>query len=90
RIDETSVIDVLRGASDWRPNPIPEEDGSRVLALEDQLVQLREDRKSVRRQVESAKKFSMRASDFEFEANEQRDRLASINALPRNSEGGWQ
>ncbi|CUH74661.1 DUF3732 domain-containing protein [Tropicibacter naphthalenivorans] len=89
-INETSVIDVLRGALDWRPSPIPEEDGSLVSALEDQLVQLREDRQSIRKQIESAKKFAMRASDFEFEANEQRDRLASINALPRSAEGGWQ
>ena len=89
-VDESTVIDVLQRASEWRPTPVPEEDGSRITALEQELVRLREERQSVRRQIDSAKKFSLRASDFEFEANEQRDRLASINSLPRNGDGGWQ
>ncbi len=87
---ETPLIDFLRAASDWRPTPVPEEDGSRISLLEDDLVRLREDRRGIRKQIDSAKKFSVRASDFEFEAHEQRDRLASINSLPRDDDGGWQ
>lgn len=89
-IDETSIIDLLQRASKWRPTPVPEEDGIRIASIEDALVRLREERQGVRRQIDSAKKFSLRASYFEFEVNEQRDRLASINSLPGSRDGGWQ
>ncbi|MBO9399143.1 DUF3732 domain-containing protein [Shimia sp. R9_2] len=89
-VDEHSVIEVLQRASEWRPTPVPEEDGSRIASLEQELVNLREDRRSIRKQIDSAKKFALRASDFEFEAGEQRDRLASIGALPRREDGSWQ
>lgn len=88
--NEIPVIDVLRQTTKWKPSPVPEEDGSRIASLERDLVQLREDRKRIRRLIESAQKYSMRASNFEHEAMEQRDRLASIKALPRGSDGEWQ
>ena len=88
--DGTTIINALKQTKNWKPQPIPEEDGSRISALERELIELREDRKKIRRLVENARKYSIRANDFEFEANEQRDRLASINALPSKPKEGWQ
>lgn len=89
-IDETSTIDVLRQALKWKPVPLAEDDGSRIVFLEQELVQLRKERQSVHKQIESAKRFALRASHFEYEANEQRDRLASIKSLPDESNESWQ
>lgn len=85
------VLDLLRSALTWTPAPIPEDDGQRVATIETELFGLREQRREVQRRIDAAVQFAKRSEGFQSEAGEQRDRLASIKALPTNRETGeWQ
>lgn len=85
------VIDVLRTTLQWKPTSAPEDDGHRISRLEDELSQMRKDRRELQSRVDAARQFSKKAGGFESEAAEQKDRLASIKALPKNSRTGeWQ
>ncbi|MCX5565644.1 DUF3732 domain-containing protein [Alcaligenes phenolicus] len=86
-----SLIEALRLSLSWKPESLPDDDGSRISRLEDELIQLRKDRSEIQTRIDSAQQFAKRAGGYESEAAEQLDRLASIKALPRNSETGeWQ
>jgi hypothetical protein len=78
------VLDVLRTALRWKPDSVPEDDGSRISLLEDEIGQMRKDRRELQSKIDAARQFSKRAGGFESEAAEQKDRLASIKALPKN------
>lgn len=85
------IIEVLRYALDWKPEKIPEDDGSRISRLEEELGQLRKGRREVQARIDAARQFSKRAGGYESEATEQLDRLASIKALPKKADTGeWQ
>lgn len=85
------IIETLRAALTWKPEMIPDDDGSRVSHLEEELVQLRKDRRKAQARIDAARQFSKRASGYQSEATEQLDRLASIKALPKNQDTGeWQ
>jgi len=85
------VIDALRSALQWKPAAISGDDGHRISRLEEDFVQLRRDRREIQSRIDATRQFSKKASGFENEVNEQRDRLASIKAFPRNSQTGeWQ
>ena len=86
-----AVVDMLRNALAWTPAPVPEDDGFRVATIETDLFSLREQRREHQRRIDAAVQFAKRSEGFESEAVEQRDRLASIKALPTNKETGeWQ
>jgi hypothetical protein len=85
------IIDALRSALSWKPEKIPDDDGSRISRLEEELGQLRRDRRGAQARIDAARQFSKRASGYASEATEQVDRLASIKALPKNPDTGeWQ
>lgn len=85
------VIDTLRSALSWKPETLPDDDGSRVSLLEDELVRLRQERRDAQARIDAARQFAKRAGGYENEATEQIDRLASIKALPKNPDSGeWQ
>ena len=85
------IIEALRSALSWKPETVPDDDGSRVSLLEDELVQLRQDRRDTQARIDAARQFAKRAGGYENEAAEQIDRLASIKALPKNPDSGeWQ
>lgn len=85
------IIQALRSALSWKPETVPEDDGSRISHLEEELGQLRQNRRDVQVRIDAAKLFAKRAGGYENEASEQVDRLASIKALPRNPDTGeWQ
>lgn len=87
--DET--IEHLRTALRWKPEKLPDDDGSRISHLEDELSQLRKDRRELQGRIDAARQFAKRASGYESEATEQLDRLASIKAFPKNPDTGeWQ
>lgn len=89
--DGDGVVDALRAVLSWRPESLPEDDGQRISGLEDELSHLRKDRREIQSRIDAARQFSHKAVGFENEAAEQKDRLASINALPRNVQTGeWQ
>ncbi|PRH08081.1 DUF3732 domain-containing protein [Burkholderia multivorans] len=85
------IIEILRSALGWKPEKIPEDDGSRISRLEEELVQFRKDRREAQAKIDAARQFSKRASGYASEATEQLDRLSSIKALPKNPDTGeWQ
>lgn len=85
------IIEALRNALSWKPDIIPEDDHSRVSRLEEDLVQLRNNRRKAQGRIDAALQFSKRANGYENEATEQLYRLASIKALPKNPDTGeWQ
>jgi hypothetical protein len=89
--DGDSVVALLRGSLGWTPAPIPEDDGLRVSAIENELVAMRGERREIQSRIDAALQYAKRAQGFESEAAEQRDRLTSIKALPVNKETGeWQ
>ncbi|KIF09470.1 DUF3732 domain-containing protein [Xanthomonas citri] len=91
QVGADGVIDTLRTALQWKPASVPEDDGHRISKLEEEIGQLRKDRREVQSKIDAARQFSKQAGGFESEALEQKDRLASIKALPKNPETGeWQ
>jgi len=85
------IIDALRLALSWTPETVPDDDGSRISRLEEELGQLRKERRDTQSRIDSARQFAKRAGGYESEAAEQVDRLASIKALPKNPDTGeWQ
>lgn len=85
------IIDALRSALSWKPEMVPDDDGSRISLLEEGLSQLRQDRRDIQARIDAARQFAKRAGGYENEAAEQLDRLASIQALPKNPDNGeWQ
>jgi hypothetical protein len=85
------LVEVLRAALTWRPESVPEDDGSRVSRLEENLGNLRKERREAQARIDSARQFAKRAGGYESEATEQRERLTSIKALPKNPDTGeWQ
>lgn len=85
------VIYALRSALSWKPEMVPDDDGARISRLEEELVELRQERRDAQARIDAAQQFAKRAGGYESEAAEQADRLASIKALPRNPDSGdWQ
>lgn len=85
------IIDALRSALSWKPRTVPDDDGSRVSLLEEELRLLRQDRRDAQARIDAARQFAKRAGGYESEAAEQIVRLASIKALPKNPDSGeWQ
>jgi hypothetical protein len=90
-INADGIVEGLRTALSWKPDQVPEDDGSRISRLEEELGQLRKDRRETQARIDAARQFSKRAGGYESEATEQLDRLASIKALPKNPDTGeWQ
>lgn len=85
------INDTLRSALSWQPETAPDDDGSRISRLEEELGQLRKERRDAQARIDSVRQFAKRAGGYESEAAEQVDRLASIKALPKDPDTGeWQ
>lgn len=85
------ILDVLRAALEWKPTAIPEDDGHRISQIEEEIALLRKDRREIQSRIDAAVQYSKEAGGFQSEAAEQKDRLASIKALPKNPiTGEWQ
>lgn len=85
------LIQSLKSAMLWKPETVPNDDGSRISRLEEELGQLRQERRDAQARIDAAQLFAKRAGGYESEAAEQVDRLASIKALPKNPDTGeWQ
>ena len=90
-INAEEIIESLKTVLFWKPERPPEDDGSRISLLEEEIKQLRKDRNKVHNRIDAASQFSKRVNGYETEANEQLERLTSIKALPKNPETGeWQ
>ncbi|QOZ83032.1 MULTISPECIES: DUF3732 domain-containing protein [Chromobacterium] len=87
----SEIIEALRSALTWTPTSIPDNDSGRIGRLEKEIQDLRKERREVQSRIDAARQFARKAGGFESEASEQRDRLASIKAFPKNpSTGEWQ
>lgn len=85
------IIDALRTVLSWKPETLPDDDGSRVSFLEEELIRLRKDRRDAQARIDAARQFAKQAGGYEHEAAQQIDRLSSIKALPKNPDSGeWQ
>lgn len=87
---ENDLVASLREVLTWRPGQIPLLAESDMAKLQTRRSNLRTERRQVLDQIASAQRYVKGASDFQTEAQEQRSRLESINALPRASNGVWQ
>ena len=86
-----TIIEALRLALSWKPETVPDDDASRVSHLENEMAQLRQNRRDTQARIDAARHFAKKAGGYESEAAEQIDRLASIKALPKNPDSGeWQ
>lgn len=91
RANAEGIIDALRLTLSWKPETVPDDDGGRISLLEEELGQLRQDRRDIQNRIDAARQFAKRAGGYESEAAEQIDRLTSIKALPKNpASGEWQ
>lgn len=90
-LDINSLIEALKSTLSWKPGIVLGDDGNRISHLEDEIAQLRKARRNTQARIDATRQFAKRASGYENEAAEQIDRLASIKALPKNSDTGeWQ
>ena len=75
----------------WKPGTIPDEDTRRIAELEDEIATIRQERAATNETLRATKLFAQREDGFTTEAQEQKSRLESINALPKQPESGeWQ
>jgi phage shock protein A len=89
--DSEEVLELLRGVLSWKPQSIPQDTADNISQFEEKIVDLRQQRRDLQVRIDSARQFSKKAGGFQSEAAEQRDRLMSIRALPRDpSTGEWQ
>ena len=66
------IIEALKSALSWNPQTLPDDDGSRISLLEEELSQLRQDRRDVQTRIDAARQFAKRAGGYESEAAEHR------------------
>jgi len=57
-------------ALSWKPESIPDDDGSRISRLEENLVQLRKERRDTQVRIDSVQHFAKRVGGYESEAAE--------------------
>lgn len=55
------IIDALRSALFWTPETVLDDDGSRISRLEEELGQLRQDRRDAQARIDAARQFAKRA-----------------------------
>ena len=87
---ESDLVASLRELLAWRPSSTPLLANSEMAKLQARRLKLRLERRTLQDQIAAAQRYSKGASDFETEAQEQRSRLESIKALPRDASGAWQ
>jgi phage shock protein A len=85
------VLELLRRTLSWKPQSVPQDASDDISRLEERIADFREARRALQARVDSTRQFAKQAGGFQSEAGEQRDRLLSIGALPRDpSTGEWQ
>ena len=78
------VVEELRQALKWTPSVISDEDTGRISDIESSISDLRKNRQELERKLDTARQFSKDADGYKGEADEQKSRLLSIKALPKD------
>lgn len=86
----SELVASLREVMSWQPGQIPLLANSEMAKLQARRSRLRAERRHVQDQIAAVQRYVKGASDFQIEAQEQRSRLESINALPNSPSGSWQ
>lgn len=85
------ALETLTAITQWKPAAVPEEDMRRIAGLEDEIAALRKDRAAASETLRATRLFAEKEVGFTNEAQEQKSRLESIQALPTHPETGeWQ
>ena len=85
------ALETLTAITKWKPAAIPEEDTRKIASLEDEITALRKERSTANETLRATRLFTEREDGFTTEAEEQKSRLESIQALPIIPESGkWQ
>lgn len=85
------ALTILSELIKWKPAHIPDEDTHLIVELEDDIDAIRKERSTVNEQLRATQLFAEKENGFTTEAKEQKSRLESIRALPRELEAGeWQ
>lgn len=85
------ALETLTAISQWKPTSVPEEDMRRIAGLEDEIAAIRKERAATSETLRATHLFAEKEVGFTNEAQEQKSRLESIQALPAHPETGeWQ
>lgn len=85
------ALQILSEIINWKPVSIPDEDTRMIADLEDDIASLRKERATLNETLRATRLFADKEEGFTSEAEEQKSRLESIYALPKQSETGkWQ
>lgn len=86
-----AALSTLSEITHWKPVSIPDEDTRRISELEDNIAAIRKERVVANETLRATQMFAEKENGFTTEAQEQKSRLESIHALPKNpSSGVWQ
>ena len=89
--DNKDALETLTAITKWKPAAIPEEDVRRIAGLEDEIAAIRQERAMANETSRATSLFAEKEDGFTNEAQEQKSRLESIEALPKHPETGkWQ
>ena len=89
--DNKDALETLTAITKWKPAAIPEEDVRRIAGLEDEIAAIRKERAMANETLRATSLFAEKEDGFTNEAQEQKSRLESIEALPKHPETGkWQ
>jgi hypothetical protein len=90
-INNKDALETLTAITQWKPAAIPEEDVRRIAGLEDEIAAIRKERATANEALRATRLFAEKEDGFTNEAQEQKSRLESIQALPQHPETGkWQ
>lgn len=89
--DTEELLDILREATKWKPEKLPESNSDGIPELGSSINILRQQRTNIRRQLKATRQFVENTEKYSSEAGEHISRLESIQALPRDpNTGEWQ
>lgn len=85
------ALETLTAITQWKPAAVPEEDMRRIAGLEDEIAAIRKEKAATSETLRATRLFAEKEDGFTNEAQEQKSRLESIQALPKHPETGeWQ
>ena len=82
------ALGLLSACTEWKPTSIPDEDTKRIGELEDEIAAIRRQRSMTQETLRATQMFAEKEEGFSEEAQEQKSRLKSIQALPVDPESG--